>query len=158
MSSIGKDGPIGVKPEPPVEKSKEWGEWAREAFEALQARIKGDDKNRLSKTLIAEKKLSAAYRAIRRGVLTREFLAGPFWKEFFEPLLIGKESIKPWAPGDPTEHMAIVSLHLWSSGKAAIAREILTTLGEWIRAGEEAKRIVADEAEKKKQIRDLGRA
>ena len=121
MSSIGKDGPIGEKPEPPLDEPKEWSVWAKEAFEALQARIKGDDQRRISKTLIAQKKLTAAYKSIRRATLTREFLESPFWKEFLQPLLVGKQDIKPWYPGDPIDHMSIASTHLWSSGRAAVA-------------------------------------
>ena len=152
MTTIGKDGPIVSAPQTSPTEPEEWTPWYSGKFKELQDWLKNYDLKKSESLLLPQKRLADANKAIHRGAETRKFLESEFWLEFLKPALSDEQTVKPWKPGDSTDHMAIVSTHLFASGKSMLAEAILKKFEEWIRIGDNAKKIVAEDVERRKDI------
>jgi hypothetical protein len=156
MNSVGKDGPkqdapaAAAPPEP-----EEFEPFHKRLFKQAQDALRDYDKQKMSKHLLPKEKLNKAYRLIRRATLTREFLDCEFWKEFMKPALGENTGLKPWEPGDARTLEAVAVDHLFASGKSAFAKMLLDLFQEWIRTGDEAKKIVALDAERREAVEGL---
>ena len=142
MNPIKKDTTIGAEPE-------EFDSWHKRLFKQGQDALRALDRKRLSRELLDREKLSALYRAVKHGELTKDFLAGKFWNEVLLPELSSEKDIKPWAPGDARTLEAVAIDHLFASGKAAFAKALVDRLHNLVRAGDEAGRAI--EADRKKR-------
>jgi hypothetical protein len=154
--SIGPNGPVeGEGPTAPPPPPEEFQTWHARMFKAAKETLLEYDRKKLSKNLLTQKKLSDARLAIHRGAETRRFLDSEFWKEFLQPALGEEQDLKPWKPGDARSMEQVAIDHLFASGKAAISSALLRKFDDWIRVGDEAKKIVADNTATEDRIREL---
>lgn len=155
MNSITKDGPKGETPDPEQKQPEAWDDWFPKKFKSIIDSIRERDQKKISKLFLTEQRRLEAIRAIHRGAETRRFLDSEFWKEFLKPALGDEQDLKPWVPGDPRSLEEVAVDHLFASGKAAFAKAILKKFDEWIRIGEEAKKVVALDTERRDQVRSM---
>ena len=156
-TSIGKDGPINPPPDAMPPEPEQFEPFHKRLFKQGMNAIRDYEKGKLSKDLLSKDKLAKSYRAIRCGVLAREFLEGEFWTEFMKPAFEDEQDVKTWTPGDARTFEAVAVDHIFSSGKAALAKWFIGKLEEWIRLGDEAKKIIAAHVETQKKMREIGR-
>ena len=156
--AIGKDGPIEPQVPAPVPKEPEgWETFHKRLFRQGQEALREYDKRKLSKELLTQDLLAKAHKSLHRGAMTREFLDGEFWNSFLKPALGDSQDVKPWEPGDSRTLEAVAVDHLFSSGKAALAKIILKKFEDWIRLGDEAKKAIAQNSERVDRIKDISR-
>jgi hypothetical protein len=146
LNPIKKDTPVGAE-------SEEFESWHKRLFKKGQDAIRALDRKRLSRDLLAREKLSALYRSVRHGEMTKDFLAGKFWNEVLLPELSSEKDIKPWAPGDARTLEAVAIDHLFASGKAAFAKAFVDRLHEMVRAGDEASKAIEVDRRKREDAR-----
>lgn len=158
MTSIGKDGIKDEAAEIETLEPETWDSWFPKKFKELIDSIKDRDARKISRHLLDQKKLAEAHRAVHRGAETRRFLDSEFWKDFLKPELGGENSVKAWKPGDKRSLEEVAVDHLFNSGEVSRVEKLLNKFSEWIRVGDEAKKIIAADVERRDQVRDIQRA
>ena len=155
MTSLGKEGP---PPESETEVRADPDPWEityPKAVKEILEWFKTRGERKLSKDLLEQKRLALAYRLLRRGILTKKFIEDEFFKEFFGPFLSDEKDLKPWRPGDSPDHNAIVTTHIFASGKAIFAQHVLDTFKKWIEVGDNARKAIDEDNARRKAIKEL---
>lgn len=162
-TSIGKDG---IRDDAPgmvaditddtlLEKSNRF---ILKRIEKVKEVLREREAKKLRTGLLSREDLARQIGIVRRAAETRRFLEGDFWQEYLKPLLADAEGIKPWKPGGAKTMEQVTVQYLLESGKAGRAQEILEEFTKWIRAGEEAKKIIAADTDRRAKADEAARA
>ncbi len=135
------------------EENQSWPTFFENAQKFLGEKLKARTLARMSSQFLDQERTRKMQDAVRCARLTRDFLAGEFWNDFFAPLLNKEQTLKPWKPGDSLWLEEVSSAHLVASGKALLGAKILSTFEEWIRAGDEAAKALKLDEERREAAR-----
>jgi hypothetical protein len=116
--------------------------------------LRRGQEERAARGRLSRERAKAAYEAVERGQEADRFLSSDFWKKRLEPMLAGKTQVRPWRPGDSLDPREVASQHLYASGRAGLAAEILSELKEWVQAGAAARDLLAADEEEKQRAAD----
>ena len=159
MTSIGKNGVAGgsgaPEKEAPAPAEQTWESRFKAGVSEFQEWFRAREVKKISKDQMDRKRIVAAHKAIHKAEETKRFLAGEFWTEHLLPELSGDQAAKPWRPGDPRSLEQYAMEQLVASGKAERANGLLAAFQTWIRAGDDARKALAEEAERAAKVKAL---
>lgn len=160
MTIIGKRGVVGgEKPAPtaPEPAAQTWDSRFEAGLKDFWGWFNGREAKKASKDLLDRERVAKAHRAIHRAELTKRFLAEEFWTEHLLPELSGDQAAKPWRPGDPRSLEQYAMEQLVASGKAEHANGLLAAFQAWVRAGDDARKVLAEDAVRRERVKELSR-
>ena len=136
-------------PKPDAKEPPEWGTFFADTKKKLLDLIDKRRSDRALREQTPREKLVALHVAIGRAQRVRNFLDSDLWKDDIEPYLRGAAVLRPWKPGDPLSLEEVAVEHIYNSGNAARASNLVDKLRSWVKEGAEAEMFIKKDTEMK---------
>lgn len=120
---------------------------------AMKARRAQRESDAIKRTMASDERVLELRDAQSRGLLAKQFVEGAFWKDHLLAWFRSESVLKPAAPKDGAILLARSFIeYLVGSGKVLVLAKLLSTLDQWQSLGEQATRVLAIEAEKRRRV------
>lgn len=134
-----------------------FAEFYEDRKKLLEQRRRDAETSALKRRLASEERVLQLQDEVARGRETKTFIEGAFWQYHLEPLLRSEAVLKPAAvkDGDPAPSERAFQDFLIGSGQVRVLTRVIDKMNEWMQRGEEARKILEVESERRQKLKDL---